>query len=107
MAPIATFDQLEAIRRLMSLLQDVGYTAVLLMRSRCWNVASIKCSKRANTVCEVVPLVGDHDIKDQVIDPIGNISGADYTVSSQYTSFVSLVARFMTRGNAEWRNFTT
>ena len=105
-APIASANQLEAIRCLMALLQGVGFTAgafdaqVLLECS----VDQVLQASRS-LYAKLLPLVGDQDVKNQVIEPIGqmiepigNILEADHTGSSQYASAGSEAESDMSMG---------
>ena len=84
----------------MALLQGVEFAAGAFdaqMLLECSVVDQVLQASRS-LYAKLLPLIGDPDTKDQVIEPIENISGADHTGSSQYASAGSEAESDMSMG---------
>ena len=105
-APIASSNQLETIRCLMALLQGVGFTAGAFDAQRLLECSVDQVLQASRSLyAKLLPLVGNQEVKNQVIEPIGqmiepigNISEADHTGSSQYASAGSEAESDMSMG---------
>ena len=86
-APIATANQLEAIRRLTTILQDDGFAAGAFDAQELLECDSNQVIHASRSLfAKLSPLTGNHDAVDQAIMPIDDIPKGYHTGSSQYAS---------------------